>query len=751
MIISPPILKTRDVQTPDEAWVEDCMTGWAPGQAAYPINNKLEWHGGVHIQVDAQAPARYPVRAIADGTVVFARKCTETTDRNHPLWHADGWTSDGCVVLRHNTEIGAGEQARLTFFSVYLHLSALSDAVKVGQKIGRKDELGRVGYIYGQGGQIHVEICLDDTNLHRLVGRTSAELDTSKNGRLDAVWGQAYFRLPAGTPVYASKPKAAERKPGMDTPTMPTLVEPLYVGLQWQAGDAHVSVWQNDGKHVGRLPPDSGAEYRLHDTAQALYEALRKARGAGLSVTPTQIHDLLRWGRRLDGQVIDVPHWRQVPINGSSGWVDLNAPGVTCFSDADWPHWRGWHLVDDDPDGNSRCDSQAIRQLLQKLSAQAEPLSNAQAGALVRQDSIHAKLRTLIAKIGSEWDVSTAEARWRWVTERSADNTNPHSPQDFAKLVAHVRALCIDCPALLQAKWRFDPARFIAQMRKCSWLSRDEFVQVIPDFALRTGKQVMWERIATDTSNASAIFSGHRVPLNEALRRYGITSPLRMAAFFGNAVQETSWLGRLSEFHGGSTWYAPWHGRGFLQLTNPGNYINYWRWRGRHVDDKLAQALTKEYDRVYSLKPRPSAALADEKFVGVTEEIRTWRSQTADETRPDSAKTAEDRYSPADSAGWYWQVNHMARYADQPHTLERKDVMSDHGKKSYYRSEAFWRASASVNLPSVIKKTYSSALNGFDSRCCAYGVALALLTEMRFADQDGNNTLWYPLGFRRRA
>ena len=93
----------------------------------------------------------------------------------------------------------------------------------------------------------------------------------------------------------------------------------------------------------------------------------------------------------------------------------------------------------------------------------------------------------------------------------------------------------------------------------------------------------------------------------------------------------------------------------------------------------------------------------------------------------------------------------MASYADQPHTLERKDVMSDHGKKSYYRSEAFWRASASVNLPSVIKKTYSSALNGFDSRCCAYGVALALLTEMRFADQDGNHTLWYPLGYRRRT
>ncbi len=750
MIISPPILKTRDARTPDEAWVEDCMAGWAPGQAAYPINDRLEWHGGVHIQIDPQAPSRHPVRAISDGTVVFARKCTDTTDRNHPLWHAGGWTSDGCVVLRHDTEIGSGEQARLTFFSVYLHLSALSDAAKVGQKIGRKDEIGRAGYLYGQGGQIHIEICLDDANLRRLVGRSSATLDTSKNGRLDAVWGQAYFRLPAGTPIYAREPKATERKPSADTPMLPPLAEPMYVGLRWQAGDAQVNAWQEDGQPIGHLPSESGAEYHMHDTAQTLFEELRKAHGAGFSATPAQIHDLLRWGRRLDGQVIDVPHWRQVPINGSSGWVDLNAAGVTCFSDADWPHWRGWRLVDDDPDGNSRCDSQVIRQLLQKISGQTEPLSDAQAGALVRQDSIHATLRTLIAKVGSEWDASTADARWRWVTERSANNTDPHSPQDFAKLVAHVRALCIDCPALLQAKWRFDPARFIAQMRQCSWLSRDEVVQLVPDHSIRSAKKIFWEetpRANFEVEN-NPVLRDHRRPLNEALRRYGITSPLRMAAFFGNAVQETSWLGRLSEFGGGSTWYAPWYGRGFLQLTGPGNYINYWRWRGRHVDDKLAQSLTKEYDRVYSSKPRPSAALADAKFAEVTQQIMVWRSATSAENRDQSD---DDNYSPADSAGWYWQVNHMARHADQPHRLERKDVMSDHGKKSYYRSEAFWRASASVNLPSVINKTYSSALNGFDSRCCAYGVALAVLAEMQFADQDGNNTLWYPLGYRRRT
>ncbi len=42
------------------------------------------------------------------------------------------------------------------------------------------------------------------------------------------------------------------------------------------------------------------------------------------------------------------------------------------------------------------------------------------------------------------------------------------------------------------------------------------------------------------------------------------------------------------------------------------------------------------------------------------------------------------------------------------------------------------------------------ALNGFDSRCCAYGVALAVLTEMRLPDAQGRLTLRYPEGYTRR-
>lgn len=88
----------------------------------------------------------------------------------------------------------------------------------------------------------------------------------------------------------------------------------------------------------------------------------------------------------------------------------------------------------------------------------------------------------------------------------------------------------------------------------------------------------------------------------------------------------------------------------------------------------------------------------------------------------------------------------MASFADATHALERVAVstINGAGQKIYYRSQAFWRTSAAVNLPSMVNQTNYSGLNGFDSRCCAYGRALNILTEMRFPDATGETTLLRP-------
>jgi predicted chitinase len=107
-------------------------------------------------------------------------------------------------------------------------------------------------------------------------------------------------------------------------------------------------------------------------------------------------------------------------------------------------------------------------------------------------------------------------------------------------------------------------------------------IQLVPVSAARPHKGG-WvsEKVVVDRT----AIEQHRPDLNRALRKFGILSPERMAAFFGNAMQETQWFGKLYE-NNSTAWYYPWDGRGFMQLTGPGNYIKYWRWRGRDVPNQ---------------------------------------------------------------------------------------------------------------------------------------------------------------------
>jgi len=49
-----------------------------------------------------------------------------------------------------------------------------------------------------------------------------------------------------------------------------------------------------------------------------------------------------------------------------------------------------------------------------------------------------------------------------------------------------------------------------------------------------------------------------------------------------------------------------------------------------------------------------------------------------------------------------------------------------------------------------IERTDYSGLNGFDSRCCAYGVLIAVLSEYKFPDSKGKLNLEFPEGFTPR-
>src|SRR5260370_14247121 len=359
MIISPPFLPSQmghemDSADPGNTIVPDhniCATGMqecAPGNGAYPVSYSLGWHGGPHLIAPRAANGHTePVRAIADGVVVHVRR-TDTSEKA-ALQYRGVRTDDGCVLIRHTTEIGEGDNAKVTFFSIYMHLQSVVGAVAVGKPVYRKDPLGVAGQIYGQSGQIHFEIVCDQANLQKLVGRMTGPL-TAKQGRTDAIYGYAWFKVPKGAMLFAQEPHpyvSDARQPPLgphpSVQTQPSLAPSgtscdLVIQMHYEKGDCTLTTFrlEPDGRYtqVADPLPADGYEYDLYTEAVRLNarytdHSTAPAVPAPKAPPPSLIYEMLRLGRTLSEPMppdVKFWHWRKVATPEGTGWINLNQP-----------------------------------------------------------------------------------------------------------------------------------------------------------------------------------------------------------------------------------------------------------------------------------------------------------------------------------------------------------------------------------------------------------------------------------------
>ena len=317
MIISPPFLRAHSDAESDEAWVQNMMP--VDGQRGFPVNRHGAWHGGIHIPHTDSSAKPEKIRAIADGIVVFVRTPSPTAKRDGEPLNYNGPTDDGCVVLKHKTEIGSGDNAKVTFYSLYMHLNFLESGVSSGKNVTRKSPLGTTGMVDGSNG-IHMQIFCEDPEVEKLTGRTDEKLDISKNGRLDAVYGDMHFYLPPGTPFYQKAPGIRERIL-RDAPVYSSTT-PLYITMQLGKGSCVMTTRGDTQEEHGIYPiiggvTESGYEYHLYKTAKKLSPETNQS-GA---------YELLRFGRIVDTDYetlpeADLPHWRKVAYPGGEGWVN---------------------------------------------------------------------------------------------------------------------------------------------------------------------------------------------------------------------------------------------------------------------------------------------------------------------------------------------------------------------------------------------------------------------------------------------
>ncbi|AYR22476.1 peptidoglycan DD-metalloendopeptidase family protein [Herbaspirillum rubrisubalbicans] len=564
MLLSPPFLPPRSNDLSDAAWLNTLLPDPAAGTGLFPISRDLNWHGGLHVEAPPHANGTEWVHAIADGTIIFSRSATrKNDDTEHPLNYL-GWTDDGCIVIRHETDIGEGTAATgIVFYSLYMHLSQIEAALKPGKRIYRKDLLGIAGQSHNSSRKlIHFEIVCDDDNLKKLIGRSDDKLDLSRDGRTDALFGEMYFLLPAGTRLYAKEPPRHQSAP--EGETLQVTKEVLIVGLRYaegdgapaQRGDLLITTYRPDGERIGlpiRLPE---AEYLLYASANKISLAYPE----GKRPAPSAVYELLRFGRIVGPDPLlpsDVPHWREIALAGGKAWVNLNGADIRKYSDADFPPWQHWHLVREEENSrsvDSRCSAKSVSRWLD-LDGDGKVTEQEVLKALDDQTA-RERLSRLICRVESEWDASRLDARWSWLTRSENGVPARLNADGFEKFKKHAKALCIDHKEVLMAKWRFNPREFLLIFRRNGWMSLKEMAQIIPtksSVAMLAG--VDWKKAIKRLEQGAMDEDGGSMPAHlhpqwQILsRKYQLSSsPVRVATFFSQVMVESDLLKAVVEY-----------------------------------------------------------------------------------------------------------------------------------------------------------------------------------------------------------
>ena len=751
MVISPPFLPVPKADESEAEWMARAMQQQVAlavrvdaREGSFPISGDFMWHTGLHLSAP---PVQYrvyePVRAIADGKVIHVRQPTpHSTDPTHPLNYSSGgknamWSDNGCVILEHTTDIGAIDEVatRFTYYTLTMHLCTVEPTVKVGSRIYRKDVIGQPGQSYAAPADIHLEVCCDEAQLIRLVGGKPSwrrpyderyPNPPTTDGRIDAVFGDLYIYLPAGTETASAPPKNHLRSRNGAAQTLGTA---QWVRIRYEKGQGFVTSLDLHGQPVGAVRHEVDFEYQLYDRACELHRWVtgpQMVEGLG---SPGSWYSLLRFGRVLGPDPLSVlaAHWREIPTAAGTVWADLNYPGTRKFSDADFPAIADWNFFADDTDHlDQRCQSPHLKQwigdpLLEPVERyKPENLSRRLGLAHVRK-----RLKRAICFFPTEWDQATIEARYGWA--RDPENTESTlTDAHWKEFRAHAMALTMaDLPEAYQnAKWRFHPQEFVAMMKKVGWLSERELQQLIPEKVVR-GKGAgmrgpfFYER---NSSNAGSLIHDHKASLNRTMRKYGITTPARISAFLANSIQETAWWRNLSEGNGAATRYAPWFGRGFLQLTNSdgkftasSNYAKYFLFNGHVISNLTARQLT---DLREALSSNP--------------------------------------FDASESAGVYWSWMRANMYADRHTPNMRREIHLDERSENnpdqkihIYENASFRKVACIINLPASVDNP-DPQLIGLVDRYSAYAVAQVILMDTAQFPQANNSLSFNPEKFASR-
>jgi predicted chitinase len=387
--------------------------------------------------------------------------------------------------INRKTELGTAGFCYGDAYEMHFELVCNAENLKkiVGRASGKLDvsKNGRTDALYGDihfhvNAGVEVFDVLPGTMTKHTVKGGETWQDIAANPEYECTleelksWNQKANTYSKDDPDPAKDPKKGQPRAGSTLtirikPKKTPTKENMVVTLSFDKGNCKLTTFHEDPKgywvpfsaksdyeaaRVDATKTAAGKEYGLYKKAEKLAEQHRTAK------TPPSIsavYELLRFGRVIgpdslgDAQVANL---QEIRFNGENRFINLNDPArIKVFSDADFPHFAGWSLIEDDTDNKDcRCESPTILKWLDDVGEKPVPKTAAQQSERERRmtrPSFIRKMEKAILRIPSDWDADNITERWDWLMkeEETKEVGLPQamSTDNFARLTAHVKKL----------------------------------------------------------------------------------------------------------------------------------------------------------------------------------------------------------------------------------------------------------------------------------------------------------------------
>ncbi|STQ43002.1 Protein of uncharacterised function (DUF3289) [Ewingella americana] len=132
--------------------------------------------------------------------------------------------------------------------------------------------------------------------------------------------------------------------------------------------------------------------------------------------------------------------------------MDVSSPTVNAWTDADFPDWAGWALIDDDATPDGQCNSATVKKAREKQDVD---------------------FTRFICKFPLEWDFASFDTRFSWLKAPNDSQPEPMSEKSYSELKEHAKALSFfdKLPVGTQNElagqvWHCDPRGLMIQLQK---------------------------------------------------------------------------------------------------------------------------------------------------------------------------------------------------------------------------------------------------------------------------------------------